>query len=99
MLAKSDVAVMALYCETWAEYIKARKGVILGGMIVESEKGMEYVSPWMNVEAMLKKQLTAYVAELGLSASSRARLEVKKKEAGTEKERFFSDKTKMRIVG
>ena len=77
LLAKSDVAIMTLYCETWSEYVKVRQEVEQYGFVMISPKtGNPFVNPLLNVEAMLKKQLLQYLSELGLSATSRTRLRV-----------------------
>lgn len=98
LLAESDRAIMSLYCDTWSEYVDAREKVNTYGMVLLSKGGVPYMSPYMMAESMLKKQLTQYLGELGLSPSSRSRLHVtkmKNEEAG--KSRFFSERLK--IVG
>ena len=75
LLAKSDVAIMSLYCDTWAEYVKARQEVEQYRFLMISPKtGNPFVNPLLNVEAILKKQLLQYLSELGLSPTSRTRL-------------------------
>ncbi len=77
LLAKSDKAIMTLYCETWAEYVRVRKDVEEYGFVMISPKtGSPFVNPLANVEASLKKQLLQYLSELGLSPTSRTRLHV-----------------------
>jgi len=93
ILARSDVAIMTLYCDTWSQYVGARKQLgPLGpaGFVLRSEKGGFYINPLLNVEASLKKQLAGYLSELGLSPSSRTRLHVQPAKEVTEgKARFF----------
>ena len=93
ILAKSDIAIMTLYCDTWAEYVKIRKDVNTFGFIMVSDKtGNPFVNPQLNIEAMFKKQLTQYLSELGLSATARTRLHGRPTGDGSGdvgKERFF----------
>jgi len=78
LLVKSDLALMSLYAETWAEYVKIRRDVNKHGFVMVSPKtGMPFTTPHLNIEAMLKKQLMTCISELGLSPPSRARLKVK----------------------
>ncbi len=71
LLVKSDVAIMTLYCETWCEYVAVRKEVRKYGMVIVSPKtGSPFASPHLNIESGLKRQLSAYSTELGLTPSS-----------------------------
>ncbi len=77
LLVKSDIAVMTLYCDTWSEYIEARHNVQKYGSVLASKKtGTAYLSPHISLESMLKKQLMSCLMELGLSPTSRARLNI-----------------------
>lgn len=79
LLFTSDVAVMTLYCDTWAEYVAARKAVQKYGSVIPSKStGQPYMSPYVTLESMLKKQLMSCLSELGLSPTSRARLHVER---------------------
>ena len=94
LLASTDVAIIALYCDTWTEYVEARKNVNKYGPILFSKKdNMPFSSPYLNQEAMFKKQLERYLTELGLSPSSRSRVSAVPKAAPAGKERL------LRIVG
>ena len=90
LLANSDVAIMTLYCESWAEYIKVRKDVEEYGFIMVSPKtGNPFVNPLVNIEASLRKQLHQCLSELGLSPTSRARLSVAPKPHAPEGKSHF----------
>jgi P27 family predicted phage terminase small subunit len=95
LLFRSDVAVMTLYCDTWSEYLEARRSVQKYGSVIASKSktksrqedgvvvesttaGQPYMSPYVSLESMLKKQLMQCLAELGLSPTSRARLHVER---------------------
>ncbi len=83
ILASSDVAIMVLYCETWAQYVAVRlQGAKFAQnadglgqfVLVNKANGNPYLNPIFNAESMLKKQLLQYLGELGLSPVSRARV-------------------------
>lgn len=79
LLFRSDVAVMTLYCDTWSEYLAARRNVQKYGSVIASQStNQPYMSPYVSLESMLKKQLMQCLAELGLSPTSRARLHVER---------------------
>jgi len=93
ILGRSDVAIITLYCDTWSQYVAARKTLISlgpGGVLLKGEKGGYYLNPLCNHESALDKRLRGCIAELGLSPSSRTRLHVAApKEAPQGKSRFF----------
>ncbi len=94
LLVKSDVALMALYCDAWADFWKAREEVEDGGLTLTGTKGGDYVNPAYNVKTIAKNQLAKYAVELGLSHPSRTRLHAApdKKPAGDPKGKFFPPK-------
>ncbi len=81
ILSSSDVAIMTLYSETWVEYIGARESVTKYGPIMLSKQtGQPYSSPYLNQEAMFKKQLERYSIELGLTPVARTRVQTGSKQ-------------------
>lgn len=77
LLVRSDVAIMALYCETWADYVTNRENLGKVGPVMISQKtGQPYMSPFFMIDATLKGQLLKIMAELGLTASARTRIDV-----------------------
>ena len=79
ILAVSDVAIMTLYSDVWGQYVAVRRKLAPLGehqFIAKSTKGVFYMNPLLNVEAMLKKQLMQCLRELGLSPSARSGLSV-----------------------
>lgn len=89
ILSSGDVAIMTLYCDTWAEYQEARAKVQKYGSILFGKEGTPFNSPYLNQEAMFKKQLERYASELGLTPSSRSRVHASPKAKANEKTKGF----------
>ncbi len=80
IIAASDQALMALYCDAWSQLQhlrkrRANKGEAQFLAPTKSGEGF-YRHPLFDIEATLKKQIMTYLAELGLSPSSRTRIRV-----------------------
>lgn len=80
LLGTSDMVIMALFCGAWARYVANYEAVEKYGTVFVSTKqhkdGGEtktpYIGPYLNIEAMLSKQLTQYSAAMGLGPAWRA---------------------------
>lgn len=94
LLSGSDVALMAIYCDAWAQYREICEELKESGMIAMGKTGY-YIAAQMNVQAMLRKQIRDVAGELGLSAVARARLHVGK----TRKESDDDEKLLKVVVG
>lgn len=94
-----DRALLASYCEAWSTYVQACKDVAENGAVLISLKtGQAYQGPWVNVRAMAEKQMRACMAELGMTPSSRSRIQAfpAEEEKGGNS-RFFN--TGLKVVG
>ena len=69
LLTVADEAVFATYCETYARYKKAAKGMEKEGLLRDGRK-----SPYVLIVETAAKQLVSIAAEFGLSPSSRSRV-------------------------
>jgi len=75
LLVTSDVAVMAVYCDSWSGYRRNLRGVVKYGDVLVGEKGVPFLSAYGNAVAMHRKALMSAAVEMGLSASSRSRVQ------------------------
>ncbi len=77
LLARSDVTIMALYCNKvaayWANHDRLDK---VGSVLISPKTGHPYMSAFAQVDAMLTAQLLKILAELGLTSSARTRITV-----------------------
>jgi len=100
MITDLDRAIFASYCEAWATYVRACKDVAKFGTVLVSAKTKQaYQGPWVNVRSMADKQMRACAVELGLTPSSRTRIQVARETGQDEtgKGRFFAKGLK--VVG
>ena len=82
ILAKSDKALMTLYCDAWSQYVMVREQLAPVGaaqFVLRGRTGSFYRNPLIDTESMIRKQLMSYLSELGLSATSRARIHTTRK--------------------
>lgn len=75
VITQVDKAILALYCETWSEWI------MLGELLKEHPTviktyptGAEYVTLLIGARRSARQELKAYAAELGITPSSRTKV-------------------------
>jgi len=76
ILARIDRAVLATYCETWADYFAAVKAVRKDGKWYTSNSGAKHQHPMVQVLAESRATLLRFAQEFGLTPSARARIKV-----------------------
>lgn len=74
ILTRIDRAVLAAYCQTWSRWCAAERKVTEQGTIVKSPNGYPIINPYLSVANEALRQLRAFATELGLSPSSRSRV-------------------------
>ena len=74
ILASIDLGVLADTCVCWARIRQCERDVSRNGLSTWGTRG-EVANPAVNAAAKYRQQWKFYVAELGLSPSSRTRLE------------------------
>lgn len=76
LISRLDRAIVEAYCRTYARWRHADDQVTATGEVVANASGTPVVSPWARVRDTAAKQLIAIAQELGLSASSRAKIKI-----------------------
>jgi len=87
-LSKADSAVLALYCETHARWLQAKREVAENGLMIEStvldSSGEQVTSrkpnPALKVAENAERSLRGYLKEFGMTPSSRERVRPAKPE-------------------
>jgi P27 family predicted phage terminase small subunit len=75
LLAKTDRAALAGYCVAYSRWVKAE--LILrdtGEILKAKDSGQPFQNPWLAVANRAQEQMSKYLAEFGLTPSSRVRL-------------------------
>lgn len=75
-LAGADRALIVGYCECWGQWQAAVIELRKTGTVVRGTSGGAILSPFFTASLRLLKELRPLAAELGLSATSRARLRI-----------------------
>lgn len=89
-----DRAVLAAYCSAWADYVAATKKLNRASAVLEGENG-QYQNPWVAIKKRSMDQMVKFGGELGLTPSSRGRVQVAGMESPDEKEdRLFPHSNK-----
>lgn len=93
LLTDMDMAALAAYCETWAQYLAANEKVKRLGPVVRASQANPYpvISPYFTVASNALKQVRAFMAEFGMTPSSRSRIAAAKPDGGQDPDdtKFF----------
>lgn len=76
LLTVADMAALAAYCQSWADWMEARDHIDSDGMTKVSEKGYLYQSPWVGIANKAMSNFLRIAAEFGLTPSARSRLSI-----------------------
>lgn len=76
LVTPADRADFAQYCQTWARVCQAEKMLDESGLFFVSENGYPCQHPLVSTLKGLNAQLRGYMADLGLTPSSRSKIEI-----------------------
>jgi P27 family predicted phage terminase small subunit len=78
LLQVVDRAALAAYCQSWARWVEVEEKMAdpKFELIGVTDKGYEYVSPWLTVANQALKQMRSFLTEFGLTPASRTRIQV-----------------------
>jgi P27 family predicted phage terminase small subunit len=94
VLTEGDRAVLAGYCQAWAEFRQADEMIQKTGLLIKDpEKGTLRRNPLLMVRSQAHDRMTKDAAQLGLTPAARTRVrEIEEAKGGTNaKARFFGD--------
>jgi P27 family predicted phage terminase small subunit len=74
VLARTDLAVLEMYCDSYATWKKTRAYIERLGPLVKTKQGNIIPNPAIGIANTQKKLVLRFASELGLTPSSRARL-------------------------
>lgn len=76
VLAVTDRAALAAYCQAWARWVEAEEQLQKGPQLIKMPSGYVQQSPWMSIANKQLEVMGRFMAELGLTPSARARLQI-----------------------
>ncbi len=74
LLTSVDRAGLAMYCQTWATWVKAEQECEASGEVIRTSNGNEIQNPWRGVANKALKLCQSLAAEFGMTPSSRTRV-------------------------
>jgi P27 family predicted phage terminase small subunit len=74
VITQVDKAILALYCETWSEWIMLGELLKEQATIKTYPTGAEYVNLLIGARRSARQELKNYAAELGITPSSRTKV-------------------------
>lgn len=85
VVTQVDRAVLAAYCQSYAQWMEAEEKLKLseeegGSPVIENTKGNLVANPWVGVGQRAKMDMLKFASELGMTPSARTRLKVEKVE-------------------
>jgi len=91
LLTDVDRAALAAYCQAWARWVQAEKEMATEDfrMITLTEKGYPVLTPWFSVADKAMKQMKVFLAEFGMTPSSRSRVQVTPEEEVDDYEEYL----------
>lgn len=76
VITEGDLVALQLLCENFEDRLTARREYLRSGMIVEGSTGTLVVSPAVRIAKALSEEIRWYLAEFGLTPSSRSKIRV-----------------------
>jgi P27 family predicted phage terminase small subunit len=76
ILKVTDRAVLAAYCDVYSRWVAATKQIKRFGTVMKTKSGYVAQSPYLNIVIGSLDQMRKLASELGLTPSSRSRLQV-----------------------
>jgi P27 family predicted phage terminase small subunit len=76
LLTLADRAAMAAYCQSWGRWVEAERKLQATPMLLKTPAGYVQQSPWLTIANRERELMARFMAELGLTPSSRSRLSV-----------------------
>jgi P27 family predicted phage terminase small subunit len=74
VISSLDRAALAVWCDTWEEFLSAVGHLRKNGKTVKGSMGQVVQSPWLKTKAAAADRLLKYAAQFGFTPSARARI-------------------------
>ena len=79
LLTGIDRAALSAYCTAWQRWVDAEKKIKKHGLVLKSPNGYPIYSPYLAIANKAMKQMKEFLAEFGMTPSSRSRVTPHKK--------------------
>ncbi len=79
LLATSDHAILAAYCQQWSRCVQGEKALKKEGYICQAPNGFIQCNKWVEITNKAYELMTRYADKLGLSPASRQKIKLPEK--------------------
>jgi P27 family predicted phage terminase small subunit len=86
LLANLDLVALEAYCVSFVQWRESNAQLSKYGLIIKSPNGYPMQSPYLSISKGALADMARFMAEFGMTPSSRGRLNVQEKEKGQEEE-------------
>ena len=76
IVTQVDRTVLAAYCQAYGRWVEAEKKLTETPVLLKTPAGYVQQSPWLTISNKQMELMAKYMAELGLTPSSRSRLAI-----------------------
>ncbi len=76
LLTQADRAALAAYCQSYGRWVEAERELVETPVLLKTPAGYVQPSPWLAISSKQLELMAKFMAELGLTPSSRSRLAV-----------------------
>ena len=76
LLTQVDRAVLAAYCQAYGRWVEAERRLAETPVLLKTPAGYVQPSPWLTIANKQLELMAKFMAELGLTPSSRSRLAI-----------------------
>ncbi|MEZ4714288.1 MAG: phage terminase small subunit P27 family [Caldilineaceae bacterium] len=91
LLTEVDRAALAMYCTTWARYVRAEEELSRVDVewVAKTDRGYQHQSAWLQVSNQAMKLMKGLLVEFGMTPSSRSKVTVTKEEEENPFDKFL----------
>ncbi|MBI9042904.1 MAG: phage terminase small subunit P27 family [Anaerolineaceae bacterium] len=97
LITKVDRAALAAYCQAWSRWVEAENDLQDQKLVLTSANGYRYPNPLIGIANTAMKDMKSFMAEFGMTPSSRSRVKVEKPEGPDELEQLLFRNKRVKI--
>ena len=76
-MTQADRAALAAYCQSYGRWVEAERKLAETPVLLKTPAGYVQPSPWLTISSKQLELMAKFMAELGLTPSSRSRLAIR----------------------
>jgi len=96
VLTDIDLSMLALYCQAYGRWVDAEKKITPANMVVKTKNGNPINNPYLNIANTSMRDCHRYLAEFGMTPSSRTKIRVDG--SAKKKNKFLENKGRLGVL-